>query len=162
MREGARSDMAFALEKPLAPATGYPKQAHVVEINHPLDIAVMFTSVEPTLWALKQAGALADRLNSRITLVVPQIVPYPLPLTRPPVLLDFNERRFSVIASKCRVDTIVRICLCRDRWNGLATVLKPHSLVVIGGRKRWWPAAEARLARRLRRAGHEVITVEME
>jgi hypothetical protein len=33
-------------------------------------------------------------------MIVPQIVPYPLPLTSPPVLVDFNERRLRVIASK--------------------------------------------------------------
>ena len=54
------------------------------------------------------------------------------------------------------------IYLCRDRVETLTAVLSPHSLVVIGGRKRWWPTAEKRLARKLRRAGHEVIFTETE
>jgi hypothetical protein len=154
--------MALALERLLAPTTGYPAQAPSIERDRKLDIAVVFTSVEPTLRALKQAGVLAHRLNSQVRLVVPQIVPYPLPLTSPPVLLDFNERRFFAVASESHVETTVCIYLCRDRWDALELVLKPRSLVVIGLRKRWWPTAETRLARGLRRAGHEVIVVETE
>jgi hypothetical protein len=154
--------MALALEKLLAPATAFPEQAPNQDSNQKLDLAVVFTAVEPTVRALKHAGALADRLAARITLVVPQVVPYPLPLTSPPVLLDFNERRFFAIASQSGVDTTVRIYLCRDQWEALRLVLKPHSLILIGGRKRWWPTAEAQLAKRLRRAGHDVIVVETE
>lgn len=154
--------MALALEKWLAPTTEAPGQTDIVERDRTLDIAVVFTSVQPTLQALKRAGALADRLNSRVTLVVPQIVPYPLPLTSPPVLLDFNERRFFAVARESHVETTLRIYLCRDRWEALQLVLKPHSLVLIGGRRRWWPTVEARLAGRLRHAGHDVIVVETE
>ena len=62
---------------------------------------------------------LANRLSCRITLVVPQVVPFPLPLSSPPVLLDWNERRFRVIASQSPVETEVQIYLCRDRLEML-------------------------------------------
>jgi hypothetical protein len=162
MREIAQNELALAFEKPLSPGAEFPGQADLAELDHKLDIAVPFTSTEATLRALKLAEALAYRLDSRIALLVPQLVPYPLPLTSPPVLLDFNERRFRDFASRSHVQTSVRIYLCRDRWDALLVMLKPRSLVVIGGRKRWWPTAEARLARRLQRAGHEVVVVEME
>ena len=126
-----------------------------------LNIVVLFTSVPSTVAALKKAGALADHLNGRITLLVPQIVPYPLPLSDSPVLKDWNERRFHVIASQSPVETNVRIYLCRDRFGLLPQVLEPHSLIVVGGRKRWWSTPEKRLARVLRRAGHEVILAEV-
>ena len=122
-----------------------------------LHVTVVFTSVEATIAALRKAGDLASRLSACITLLVPQLVPYPLPLTSPPVLLDFNERRFRVIAAGSPIETSVHIYLCRDRWETVTGVLKPHSLVVVGGRRRWWPTAETRLANRLRQAGHEVI-----
>jgi len=109
---------------------------------------------------LREAGRLASRLNASLTLVVPQIVPYPLPLTSPPVLLGFNERRFRIVSGQSPVETTVRIYLCRDRDAMLRDVLPPHSVVVIGGRKRWWPTAEKRLANWLRRGGHEVILIE--
>ncbi len=154
--------MSLALEKMLIPATGCP-EPRTEAAESTLEIAVVFTSIEATLGALKQAGALADRLSARITLVVPQVVPYPLPLTSPPVLADFNERRFQVIAGQSRVATAVRIYLCRDRLETLATVLRPHSLIVIGGRKRWWWAtSEEMLAKALRRSGHEVVFSETE
>jgi hypothetical protein len=78
------------------------------------------------------------------------------------MLLDFSERQFRVLAGQSPVDTVVRIYLCRDRMDALVQMLKPRSLVVVGGRRRWWPTEETRIARRLRRAGHEVIFTETE
>jgi hypothetical protein len=137
-----------------------PKSA--VEGSPRLNIDVVFTSMDTTLAALKKAAALADRLGARITLLVPQVVPYPLPLESPPVLLEWNERRFRVIAEECPVETTVHIYLCRDRVQTLLAVLRPDSLVVVGGRKRWWPTPESSLARRLRRGGHKVVFAEAE
>jgi hypothetical protein len=112
--------------------------------------------------ALRTAGTLANRLGGRITLVVPEVVPYRLPLNKPPVLHDWNERRFRVLAAGCPVETSVRFYQCRDRDEALARALKPHSLVVIGGKTRWWPTAERRLCAKLRRMGHEVIVTDTE
>lgn len=158
---GARNEMSLAYERRLDSATRPP--ARPTDGAEPgLNIDVVFTSVQATLAALKRAGSLASRLNGRITLVVPQVVPYQCPLTSPPVLLDFSERRFRVLAAESPVDTTVQLYLCRDKWEALGMMLKPRSLVVVGGRKRWWPTEEKRLARKLGRAGHEVIFVETE
>jgi hypothetical protein len=154
--------MSLGFEKRLTPAPGGPGERQAEEAEPRLNIDVIFTSVRETLAALKRAGELATRLNARITLVVPQVVSYPAPLESPPVLIEFNENRFRVIASESSVETTVRIYLCRDRWEALQLVLKRRSVVVLGGRKRWWPTEERRLARKLRRSGHEVIYTEME
>jgi hypothetical protein len=155
--------MSLAYEGRLTPHPGYPVHTATESGPEPrLNITVVFTSVEDTLSALKEAGTLADRLGARIELVVAQIVPYPLPLTSPPVLLDWNERRFRVIAGDSAVETKVSLYLCRDRVETLLATLRPESVVVLGGRKRWWPTTETRLARALRRAGHEVIFKETE
>jgi hypothetical protein len=130
------------------------------EANSRLNIAVIFTSVEPTLSALRKAGTLASRLHACITLIVPQVVPYPLPLNRAPVPRDFAERHFRVIAGESPVETKVQVYLCRDRMEALRCVLKPHSLIVVGGSRGWWPTPEQRLARQLRRSGHEVVFVD--
>src|ERR1700689_1924577 len=106
--------MALALERMIAPVTGVPAPWFSEETDSKLDISVVFTSVDATLTALKEAANLAGSLGGRITLIVPQIVPYPLPLTSPPVLVDFSERRLRVIANNCRVETRVSIYLCRD------------------------------------------------
>jgi hypothetical protein len=133
--------------------------------EHRLEISVVFTSPEFTVTALQRAAALAGNLDARITLIVPQVVPFPLPLASPPVLLDFQEARLREIASNSPVETVVRIYLCRSRWEVLETVLLPHSLVVLGARSPWiavprWFTREGRLARKLRRAGHEVVLAE--
>jgi hypothetical protein len=157
---GGQKDMSLAIEKILIPATGLPAQPTRVEAEQQLNIAVVFTSVDATLVALKEAGNLANSLGARITLVVPQVVPFPLPLETPPVLVEFNENHFRVMASESPVETSVQIYLCRDRFETLATALKPRSIVVVGGRKRWWPTKEETLARQLRRAGYEVLFKE--
>lgn len=155
--------MSLAFESVLPAESGHPALASSAKRTEPcLNINVVFTYVDATLAALKEAGLLANRLCGRITLLVPQIVPYPLPLTSPPMLLDWSERRFRVIASHCPVETRVALYLCRDRTETLLTVLAPRSVVVVAGHKRWWPNGETRLARMLRRAGHEVIFKETE
>ena len=152
--------MAPAIEKILKSATGHPARPTGVEADQQLNIAVVFTSVESTLAALKEAGNLASSLGARIKLVVPRVVPHPLPLETPPVLVDFNENRFRVMASESPVETSVQIYLCRDRFETLTGALKPGSIVVLGGKKRWWPTKDEVLARRLRRAGYEVLFKE--
>jgi hypothetical protein len=159
---GRQNNMALEIEKILKPATGQPSGAPVEEKVQKLNIAVIFTSREATLAALKEAGTLASSLGARITLLVPQVVPYPLPLESSPILIDFNEKRFRLMASESPVETSVQIYLCRDRFETLAGVLSPGSLVVLGGRKRWWPTREKSLAKKLREGGHEVVFKETE
>ena len=127
-----------------------------------LSFAVIYTSLDATITALKKAEILASRLHGRVDLIVTQVVPYPLPLNRPPVSLKFCRRRLRAISSDSPVETTVRLFLCRDQLATLKRVLRPHSLVVVGGRGRWWALGEKCLARRLRRAGHDVIFTETE
>ena len=157
---GSRNEAWLAFERIVVPAHGRPEQPEGAEPDSRLDVAVVFTSADATIAALRRAGALASSLGARIVLLVPQIVPFPLPLNSPPVLIDFSERRFREIARASGIDTAVRIYLCRDRLEMLSVVLKPRSLVIVGGRKRWWRTAEKRLARKLRQAGHEVLFAE--
>jgi len=66
-----------------------------------------------------------------------------------------------VIAGESPVETTVRLYLCRDSVETVKSALSPRSVVVVGGRKGWWRSTrEKRLARKLRRAGHEVIFTE--
>jgi hypothetical protein len=154
--------MSLAFNRSLNRELGLPEAPSTEEQESRLNIAVIFTSVGATIAALKRAGTMAESLGARITLVVPQIVPYPLPLTSPPVLLEFQEKRFRNIASESPIDISVHLYLCRDELETLKTVLKPHSLVVIGGRKRFWLTREKSMARKLRRSGHDVIFTETE
>lgn len=152
--------MSLAFQRTLKPSGARPAWRATSETEPRLHVAVIFTSTDSTLLALRKAAELASRLGTRISLLVPQVVPYPLPLESPPVLLDWNERRFQVIAEESPVETTVQIFLCRNRLETLKAALRSRSLVVIGGRKRWWPNSERRLARSLRANGHEVIFTE--
>ena len=154
--------MASALERTFTPSVVRTEVPRVEETRTRLNVFVVFTSVEATLAALKQDGQFAAELGGRIILGALQVVPYPLPLTKPPVGIDWNERRLSLIAGESRVETIVHVHLCRDWQRTLEDALRAHSLVVLGGRKRWWPTREGKLVRSLRRAGHEVIFVKTE
>jgi hypothetical protein len=148
--------MSITVEK--TPLSWSPSQ----ERDQQLNIAVLFTSVESTLAALKEAATLANQLSAHIRLIVPQIVPYPLPLENPSVQLEFSKSRFRVMVSESGVETSVQIYLCRDPFTALKSALQPGSIVVLGGPKRWWPTESQMLARRLRRAGYEVIFKETE
>ena len=143
--------MSLILEKQLVSAPARVERPPSHDARERLTISVIFTSVEATLCALRKAAGLASRLHATIVLLVPQIVPYPLPLSSPPVLLDFNERRFRLIAEESTVETSVRLYLCRDLHETLRNILPRHSLIVLAGPKRWWPTAESRLARGLGR-----------
>jgi hypothetical protein len=157
-----RHNILLALERTLKPGIARPAEPEISRRASNFNISVLFTSVAATISALKRAGELAHGLGVRLTLLVPQIVPYPVPLDSPPVLLDWNEHRFAVIAQHSAVETSVRIYLCRNRMQTLDAVLSPGSILVVGTRQRWWPTAETRLARQLRRAGHEVILAPTE
>src|SRR5215469_10376836 len=125
---GGRKEMASVFERTLTPSILRAERPRVEEAPARLNVFVLFTSVEATLAALKQAGHLAAELRGRIILVALQIAPYPLPLDRPPVGIDWNERRLRVIAGESRVETIVHISPCRDGRRTLDRLLSPHSL----------------------------------
>ena len=126
-----------------------------------LEVNVIFTTIPGTLAALRLAGQYARDLRGRISILATQIVPYPLPLERPPVAPEFTTRCYRTLAADQRIETRVQVYLCRDSQQALLQALKPNSLVVIGGRKRWWPTREQALARILRSHGHQVIFVDL-
>jgi hypothetical protein len=127
--------------------------------GRPLEVNVLCTSVSATVKALDSAVELARGLNARLRLLVAQVVPYATPLETPPVLVEFQEALFRDIAKGYGLETRVDIFLCRDADETFAKRLSPHSIVVLGAPKRWWPTREEKLARRLRRSGHEVMVV---
>jgi hypothetical protein len=127
-----------------------------------LEVNVLFTSTWATIAAANVAGTLAHDLGARIRVIVPQVVPFPLPLSEPTVKPEFTANRIHEVLSRypLGVDVDVQVCLCREKWSAALTALKPESLVLIGGRRGFWPTEESRLARALQRRGHEVVFVE--
>jgi hypothetical protein len=124
-----------------------------------LEVVVLHTDLKGTLRAVRAAAFLAQGLGARIRLLAPQVVPYILPLTSPPVPTGFTEQRLTSVASESPVETRIDIRVCRDVWDMLKFTLPPRSLIVLGARRHWWPTQESRLARRLRRLGHQILWV---
>ena|SRR6266851_1225698 len=122
-----------------------------------LNVHVVFTSAERTATALELAGKLARDLGARVTVLVAQVVPYPLPLESPPVPIEFTERALLRMVGDEEVETAIEVRLCRDSEESIREALPPESVVVMGGRRRWWSIREWVLAWRLRRDGHHVI-----
>lgn len=126
-----------------------------------LKLYVIFTDLEATKGALNSAHYLAHDLDTRIVLLVPHVVPYPLPLEDPPVSAEFTRRTMSQLAVEQELEVTIKVYLCRDRNATVRRVLTPDAFVVLGTRQRWWPNEEQRLARLLRRDGHSVFLVDI-
>jgi len=150
--------MSRATNRSLTGSAGLPELT--AARNARLNISVIATSEKCTRAALRKASGLAKDLGTQITLIAPQVVPYALPITRPQVSMEFLSKRFTEIAANCPVDVDVRLIFCRDELETLQLLLKPNSIVVIGGCSRWWPTRESKLARRLQHV-HQVIFEEL-
>ena len=105
---------------------------------------------------------LVSQSNARIRIIVPQIVPFPLPLSEPPITPEFTAQRIQGVLSSYRINVEVQVCLCRERLDAAISVLSPHSLILIGGRRRFWRTKEDRLVQVLRHRGPDVVFVEEE
>ncbi len=130
----------------------------------PLAVNVIFTDVQSTAAALNFAQSFARELGARISLRAAVAVPFQLPLDRPPDFGRFSPGKLCGNLSRnwrrIPSNLTVHLYLCRDRVRALSQVLRPNSVVVIAGRRRWWPTAETRMARALRAEGHRVIFVD--
>jgi hypothetical protein len=122
-----------------------------------MEVVVLHTNIKETLEALKTAALLAHGLSARIRLLVLEVVPYPLPLDQPNVPLPFTRRRFRTLAENIAIETTIEIHLVRDPDKSIESILEPHSVIVIGAYRAWWPNAHSRVAKRLERMGHQVV-----
>ena len=126
------------------------------------EIVVLFTTHAGTVAALKMASRLSANLGARPKVLLLYAVPYTLPLEKPAVPIGFLEKQIQALTAESPTEITARIYLCRDPHRSLRQILPPRSLIVVGGRRRWWPTEEQRLARMLRKEGHQVIFVDPE
>jgi len=126
-----------------------------------LRLFVIFTDMAGTLAALQMAEGLAQRLESHIRLLMLYEVTYALPLTRPAVPVGFLERQVRDVAAMFQGEIAAEIYLCRDKILTLKSLLRPESLVLVGGKRRYWPNSSLRLARALQKSGYQVIFAEV-
>jgi len=118
-----------------------------------LTIRVLFTEAEGTERALRHAGRIAAGAGARIELIVAQVVPWPLPLSRPDVDRVTRTRMLIHLVERSGVTAGVFVYFCRDREKVLDDVLPRGTPVIVGGRKQ---------VRALRRRGHSVIVADTE
>lgn len=81
------------------------------------------------------------------------MVPYPLPLERPPIAIEFTGQALLRMVSEEEVETVIRVRLSRDNEETIREALAPESVVVMSRRGRWRPIPEWMLAWWLRRIG---------
>jgi hypothetical protein len=122
-------------------------------------VFLLYTSFNYTQCAMPVACRLAEGLHAPLTIVHFRTVPHPIAVDRPMGVSPVESEEFSGCLQAEGAHARTRVFLSRDgRVTRLA--FKPHSLIVIGGRHRWWPTAAERLRRTLESAGHFVVFVE--
>jgi hypothetical protein len=130
------------------------------EDNRQGEAIVLFTTHAGTVAALKMAARLGVNLGARPRVLMLYEVPYTLPLEKRALPDVYVENQVRALQLDFPGEISVQVHLCRHLREGLREVLPPHSLIVMGGRKRWWPTPEQRLAKFLHSSGHQVIFAE--
>ena len=132
-------------------------------LSQSLSLNVVYTSPESTAVALSAAASLAEDMEP--TIHVRAMIPVP---RQHPIDYAFGAaqaitRVVSDLLQRVGIDRckyVLHVYICRNRIDTLLTVLRPSSLLVIGGRKRLWPTLETRISRIMRSAGHSVAFVD--
>jgi hypothetical protein len=124
-------------------------------------VSVLFTTEEETLAAARVASALAKSMHVPLSVIDVRTVPYPLSVDSPaeasPVESEAFRRRLELEG----LDARVRVFWCRNRKNVAPAAFRDHSLIVSGGKRRWWRTESERWRRRLEAAGHFVLFVDL-
>ena len=142
------SHEARRYEPPRAPADGR------------IEIAVVFTDACGGFAAMQLAEGLAQQLGACLKLIMPYEVHYSLPLEAPPVMTEYLESQLHDLAAMTGMKVEAQVCLCRDKRIALNQALAPNSLIIVGGKKRWWSTPAQKLAQALESDGHHVIFAE--
>jgi hypothetical protein len=118
-------------------------------------IAIHFNG---TRAAVEAAIPLARGSRARLIVLVPQIVPYALPLDEPAGPVSFAAERYRNLLHELHGEAQVRLCRCRHADDVIRQMLPLQAMVVVGGPAGTWRASrEERLARRLAHLGHRVV-----
>ena len=129
-----------------------------------LSVNVIYTEPEGTAAALRAAESLARDLEATIHVRAMVCVPQRLPINCSNISISFLERLLCELVERFGSATckyVVHIYVCRSRIDTLLRVLRPSSLLVIGGRRKLWPTAASRLAKTVSGAGHIVAFADL-
>jgi hypothetical protein len=130
-------------------------------VHSPFSLNVVFTTWQGTLAALNVADRQSRSLGLRVVLWYFQTVPSHFTPSCPPVSTEFLKQRLLAMARTCRrtEDVEIRICFCTNEQSCMQALLPPESVVIAGGRKRWWLSREQRTAAFLRSHGCRVLFI---
>ena len=123
----------------------------------PRQVYVVFTDREETLRAVRVAGRLARAIGGGVTVIHFRSIGFGAPLEDPGGLSPVETETFRARLAAEDCDVRVGVCLCRDARQAIRSVIARHSLVVIGGRRGWWPTPSDRWRRTLEQAGYVVV-----
>ena len=123
-------------------------------------VYVVYTTVDETLAAVRTALDFANVLNVPVTVVHVRTVSYSLPVDAPAGIspIETEDFRQRLLADGLHVN--LNVTLCRDERAAVTSVFGGHALIVVAGRRRWWPTRAQRLRRALEAAGHFVVFVD--
>lgn len=144
---------------PAAHKTGLPSSDRASSQLESGDVYVIFTSPDETLQAIQVARRLARAMPSGVTVVHFRPVDFGAPLEEPGGLSPVQMEDFKARVGADDSDTRIRVCLCRDARQAIPSIIPAHSLVVIGGHRRWWPTRSDRWRRTLEARGYVVVFV---
>ena len=148
----------------LASAAAADRGIPVAEPRNPAihtdTVYVVFTSTDDTIAAVRVAADFAKSLGVPVTLIHVRTVRYVLPVDEPVGVSPVETDAFIEHLRTEDVDIRVRVYLCRDRRPAIPLAFKPHSLIVVAGRRGWWPTESERWRRMLEAAGHFVVFVD--
>jgi hypothetical protein len=105
------------------------------------------------------AGDFAKALGVPVTVIHFRTVPFALPVDAPCGMSPVETDAFITRLRAEGADIRVRVYLCRDEQQAIPVALNRHSLVVIAGRRSWWPGQSEQRRRMLEAAGHFVMFV---
>lgn len=122
-------------------------------------IYVVFTTVDETLAAARAAHALGQAMAAPLTLIVlrPSARPLSMKSLTEPTSLEVEALAANLNAEG--IDVRVRSYIYRDEQRAIPMAFKRRSLIVIAGRRHWWPTQADRWRRKLEAAGHFVVFV---
>ena len=124
-------------------------------------VYVMHTTVDETLAAIRVAADFAAVLSVPVTVVHFRTVPFTLPVETPPGISPIETEAFAERLAAEGLDVRLRVYLCREERQAAPSAFERHSLIMVGGRRRWWPTRASRLGRMLEAAGHFVVFVDV-
>jgi hypothetical protein len=123
-------------------------------------VNVVFTTADETLAAVHVASVLGKALGVPLTVILFSPVSYPLSTEAPAGVPPVEAETFIERVRAQGIEARVRVYMCGNDDHVLPNAFRPHSFIVVGGRRSWWPTAAERLRRRLEGAGHFVVFVD--